>query len=226
MGAGVGVSGASSHGNREDAVRIVHLSPDAPAVDVYANGDLAFENVKPLTQSGYVSYEPRSYTFSFTPAGEDPQEAIFETDVSLDSGEYTLAAIGEVCSRSDRPLELVSLEDDNGPTEAGAARLRGVHASPDAPPIDVVSDDGTVLFEELAFGEAAYASIPAGKRVIGVRATGEEEPLARFRIELEAGHVYTAFGVGYLNPEEAPSDAPEGLSFSLGFTEDAAPGEK
>lgn len=226
MGAGVGVSGASSHGEREDAVRIVHLSPDVPAVDVYANGDLAFENVKPLTQSGYVSYKPRSYTLSFTPAGGDPQEAIFETDVSLDSGEYTLAAIGEACSMSDRPLELVSLEDDNGPTKAGAARLRGVHASPDAPAIDVVSDDGTVLFEDLEFGEAAYASIPAGERVIGVREAGASEPLARFAIEPEAGRVYTAFGVGYLNPEEAPSAAPEDFSFSLGLIEDAAPGER
>lgn len=220
-------SQAESETQREDAVRVVHLSPDAPAVDVYVDGEPVFENVEPFAaQSNYRSYAPGSYDIAVVPAGGDLDEAVLETEIDLESGEYTIAAIGEVCATSDRPLELVSLEDDNGPTEAGAARLRGVHASPDAPAIDVVSDDGTVLFEELEFGEAAYASIPAGERVIGVRETGEEEPLARFAIEPEAGRVYTAFGVGYLNPEDAPGSVPEGLSFSLGLTEDAAPGEK
>lgn len=220
-------SGAGSETEREDAVRVVHLSPDAPPVDVYVDGELVFENVEPFAaQSNYRSYASGSYDIAVTPTGEDLDEAVLETEIELDSGEYTIAAIGEVCAASDRPLELVTLEDDNGPTEPGAARIRGVHASPDAPAIDVVTDDGEVLAEDLEFGEAAYASIPAGKRVIGVREAGAEEPLARFEIEPKAGRVYSAFAIGYLNPEDAPGDAPDGLSFSLGLTEDAAPGEQ
>lgn len=238
MSATAGTAGADAEGGsneseaesetaREDAVRVVHLSPDAPAVDVYVDGERVFENVEPFAvQSNYRSYAPGSYDFAVVPAGEDVEEAVLETEIELDSGEYTIAAIGEVCATSDRPLELVTLEDENGPTEAGSARLRGVHASPDAPAIDVVTDDGTVVFEDLEFGEAAYASIPAGERVVEVRETGTEESLARFAIEPEAGRVYTAFGIGYLNPEDAPSSVPEGLSFSLGLTEDAAPGER
>lgn len=226
MGAGVGVSGASSHGDREDAVRIVHLSPDVPAVDVYANGDLAFENVESLTQSGYVSYEPRRYTLSFVPRGERPEEAIFETDVRLESGEYTLAAIGEVCSLSERPFELVRFEDENGPTEPGHARLRVVHASPDAPAIDVATEDGTLLAEGLGFGEGAYVDVPADEGIVETREAGEEDELARFALDLEAGSVYTAYAIGYLTPEEAPADAPDDLSFSLAITEDATPGEQ
>lgn len=222
IGAGAGVGGASSHGEREDAVRIVHLSPDVPTVDVYANGGLAFEDVDPLTQSGYVSYEPRSYALSFTPAGERLEEAIFETDVRLDSGEYTLAAIGEACSMSERPLELVRFEDENGPTEPGHARLRVVHASPDASAIDVATDDGTVLAEGLEFGEGVYVDVPADEEIIETREAGEENELARFALDLETGSVYTAYAVGYLAPEEAPDD----LSFSLAITEDATPGEQ
>lgn len=226
IGAGTGVGGASSHGEREDAVRIVHLSPDAPTVDVYANGDPAFENVDPLTRSDYVSYRPRSHTLSFTPAGESPAEAILETDVRLDSGEYTLAAIGEVCSLSERPLELVRFEDENGPTEPGHARLRVIHASPDAPAIDVATDDGTLLAEGLEFGEGTYVDVPADEEILETREAGEEDELARFALDLEAGSVYTAYAIGYLTPEEAPADVPDDFSFSLAITEDATPGEQ
>lgn len=226
IGAGAGVGGASSHAEREDAVRIVHLSPDVSTVDVYANGELAFEDVDPLTRSDYVSYEPRSYALSFTPAGESAAEAVFETDVQLDSGEYTLAAIGEACSASERPLELVRFEDENGPTEPGNARLRVVHASPDAPPIDVATDDGTLLLEGLEFGEGAYLDVPADEEIVETREAGKEEELARFALDLEAGSVYTAYAVGYLAPEEAPADAPDDLSLSLAITEDATSGER
>lgn len=226
IGAGAGVGGASSHGEREDGVRIVHLSPDVSTVDVYANGDLAFENVDPLTRSDYVSYRPRSHTLSFTPAGESPAEAIFETDVRLDSGEYTLAAMGEVCSMSDRPFDLVRFEDENGPTEPENARLRVVHASPDAPPIDVATDDGTLLIEGLEFGQGAYVDVPADEGIVETREAGEENELARFAVDLEAGSVYTAYAVGYLAPEEAPADAPDDFSLSLAITEDATPGER
>lgn len=230
LSAGTGVSGASSHGgtddDRDDAVRIVHLSPDAPTVDVYADGDLAFETVDRLSRSDYLSYAPGTYTLTFVPAGEDPEEAIYETDVELESGEYTLAAIGEVCSMSERPFELVRFEDENGPTEAGNARIRGIHASPDAPPVDVVTDDGTVLFEGIEFGDGAYAELPAGGRVVEIREAGEEAGLARFRIEPEAGSVYTGYAVGYVNPEEAPAAAPDDPSLSLAITRDATPGER
>lgn len=232
LSAGTGVSGASSHGETEtddgrgDGVRVVHLSPDAPTVDVYADGEVAFEDVDPLSRSDYLSYAPGSYTLSFVPAGEDPEEAIYETDVELESGEYTLAAMGEVCTRSDRPFELVRFEDENGPTEPGHARIRAVHASPDAPPVDVVTDGGTTLFEDLEFGQGAYADLSADEEIIELRRASGGDELARFRIDPEAGSVYTAYAVGYLDPGEAPEDAPDGLSFSLAITDDATPGER
>ena len=229
IGTGAGVSGANNEEadeGRDDGVRIVHLSPDAPTVDVYADGELAFEDVEPLSESGYLSYRPGSYVISFVPAGGDSEEAIYEREIDLDSGEYTLAAVGEVCSQSDRPFELVTFEDENGPTEPNHGRIRVVHASPDAPPLDIVLEDGTTLFEGLEFGEGRYADIPAGEGIIEMREASEEDGLARFAIEPDAGAVYTGYAVGYLSPDDAPEDASDTLSFALAITNDATPGER
>jgi hypothetical protein len=60
-------------------------------------------------------------------------------------------------------------EDDNdgtGPTPpiANSVSLRAVHASPDAPAVDVYANDGTTpLVQDLAYGEAtSYVDIPEG----------------------------------------------------------------
>lgn len=209
----------------EDGARVVHLSPDAPPVDVYIDDEVAFENVEPFaTQSGYLPYEPGSHTVSFAPTGEDLAEAVLEERVELDSGEYTLAAVGELCAVSGRSLQIRQFEDDNGPTSEGSARIRAVHASPDAPVVDVIVDDERVI-EDLEFGDGSYTEIPGGEGILGVAEAGNDEPFARFAIEPEAGSVYTGFGVGYLEPEAAPERAQE-IPFSLALVEDATPGER
>ncbi|MEM4782654.1 MAG: DUF4397 domain-containing protein [Halalkalicoccus sp.] len=219
------VGGATDDHEPADGARVVHLSPDAPPVDVYVDGEVAFEGVDPFaTQSEYLGYTPGSYPAAFVPAGEDPDEAVLETEIALDSGEYTIAAVGEVCAVSGNELQFAQFEDDNSPTEPGSARLRVVHASPDAPAIDVSVDDER-LVENLGFGDGEYATVPAGEAILAINETGADDPLARFRIESEAGSVYTGFGVGYLDPENAPESAHE-IPFSLALVEDAAPGEQ
>lgn len=209
----------------EDGARVVHLSPDAPPVDVYIDEEVAFENVEPFaTQSGYLPYEPGEYTVSFAPEGEGLDAAVLETEVELESGEYTLAAIGELCAVSGRSLGINQFEDHNSPTSEREARIRAVHASPDAPAVDVAIDDER-LIEGLEFGDGEYAEIPAGEQIIGIREAGSDEAFARFAIEPEAGSVYTGFGVGYFEPEDAPERA-EAIPFSLAIAEDATPGER
>lgn len=227
--AGVGATTAqqtNEEETQEGAVRIVHLAPDVPTVDVYVNDDLAFEEIDPFaTETGYLDYEPGTYPVAFTPTGEGLDAAVFETEVTLETGEYTLAAIGEVCSLTDRPFELVSLEDDNSQPAAGETRIRIMHASPDAPALTVRTEAGATIGEDIAFGETATADLSAGSGNLVVQDADSDESLARFEVTAEAGHVYTGFIVGYLSPEDAPQDAADDASFGLALTEDAAPGE-
>ena len=75
-------------------VRLFHASPDAPAVDVYADDTPLFENVEFGESTDYVAVPAGSYTLSVRPAG-DPETTVaaFDVDLELDTA-YTANAIG------------------------------------------------------------------------------------------------------------------------------------
>jgi len=74
--------------------RLVHAAPDAPAVDVYADDELLFENVAFTDATDYVPVPAGSYTLSVRPAG-DPETTVASFDVTLERGmAYTGYAIG------------------------------------------------------------------------------------------------------------------------------------
>ncbi|MDL5363535.1 DUF4397 domain-containing protein [Halalkalicoccus sp. NIPERK01] len=225
--AGTTVAGADDHERKqEDVARVVHLSPDAPALDIYVDGELWFEGVEPLTlQQGATPAEPGTYDVAAVPTGEDSENALVETEIDIEPGPCTLAAVGEVCALSGNAFDLVALKGDFGQTKADHARLRAVHASPDTPTIDVRTEAGETIAQGLSFGDAQTAEVPAGETVVAVRAA-DGKTLARFKLEPEAGHVYSAFAVGYQDPGSAPEAAPDDLGFSLALSEDAAPGEQ
>lgn len=225
--AGTTVAGADDHEReQEDVARVVHLSPDAPALDIYVDGELWFEGVEPLTlQEGATPAEPGTYDVTAVPTGEESGNALVETETTIEPGPSTLAVIGEVCALSGNGFDLVALKGEFGPTRAGHARVRVVHASPDTPTVDVETESGETIAEGLSFGESRTKEIPAGETIVAVRST-DGTTLARFEIAPEAGHVYSAFGVGYQDPESAPEAAPDDLGFSLAISEDAAPGEQ
>ncbi|WP_339104080.1 DUF4397 domain-containing protein [Haloterrigena salinisoli] len=190
-------------------VRVAHLSPDAPNVDVWVDGDAVLEDVPYRAVSDYLELEPGTYAVKITAAG-DPDTVVFDDDLEVGEGDYTVAAVGELAEEN-RPFEVAVFEDDlSDPGEN--ARIRLVHASPDAPAVDVTVGDGeTVLVEDAAFGDAAAVEVPADMYTLEVRPateTNDGDVVATFDVEPEAGTVSSAFAVGYLKPKSAPVDEP------------------
>jgi len=201
-------------------VRVAHLSPDAPNVDVYVDDEPALEDVAFGDVSDYLELEAGTYAVRVTPAG-DSETTVFEGDVPVESGmSYTIAAIGEVSEDGDEPFEPVVLEDDNEPPESDTARLRAVHASPDAPAVDITAGE-TVLFDGVEYGESGYTEVPEGDYTVEIRADTEEgdgDVVYDADVTLEGGQVYSAFAAGYLTPD----DEPESTEFELIVTQDTA----
>ncbi|MFA9414909.1 DUF4397 domain-containing protein [Natrinema sp. HArc-T2] len=202
----------SDDGGSDEAmanVRVAHLSPDAPNVDVYVDGDTVLEDVPYRAVSDYLELAPGTYTVMITAAG-DPDTVVFEDDLEIPEGEFTIAALGEL-SETNQPFAPAVLEDDIS-DPGDNARVRLVHASPDAPAVDVTVGDGeTVLFEDAAFGDVATTEVPGGDYTLEIRPateTNDGDVVATFDVAPEAGNVYTAFAVGYLEPKSAPADAP------------------
>lgn len=193
-------------------VRVIHASPDAPAVDVYVNGSRALANVPFFTASDYLELPAGTYQVQVTPAGQPASAAVIDASATIEAGKaYTIAATGAVANIA--PTIIV---DDLTAPAAGQAHVRVYHFSPDAPAVDVRLANGTKLIEGLAFPNASsYLPVPAGSYDIQVVPAGGDAVVIDLPgTALEAGKIYSVFAtnnVASITPEVAvytPAAAP------------------
>jgi hypothetical protein len=183
-------------------VRVLHASPDAPAVDVLVGGsetisDLAFDEI-----TDYVALPRGDHNIQVFPASADgTSDPVIDANVALTAdADYTIAALGPLAD-----IEPLVLVDDNTAPVASEAKLRFVHASPDAPAVDIYVEGAGVVVPNAAFKDASdYLGLAAGTYNLEVRAAGTEiVALDLPGITLEEGKVYTAFAVGLLEGHPA-----------------------
>lgn len=184
-------------------VRVLHASPDAPAVDVYVNGTKALSDVTFKTLSDYLPLDAGQYTLEVKAAGTDT--VVTSADATVEAGqEYTVAAIGKVAD-----IKLTVLVDD-GIAESGKSKVRVVHFSPDAPPVDVAvagQAPADALVKNLAYPDATgYLVLDPGTYDLQVRLAGTETvALDLPGTTLDGDTNYTVFAVG-LVAADAPAD--------------------
>lgn len=178
-------------------VRVAHMSPDAPAVDIYVDGNKALTNVPFKTVSDYLPLPAGDHRFEVRPTGAAATDkAVIDAKATVEAGKaYTVAAINEVAKIA--PLVLV---DDVAAPAAGKTKVRVVHASPDAPAVDIAVKGGPVLINNLAFGKASDTlSVDATSYDLEVRPTGTTTAaLSLNGTKLDAGKIYTIFAAGKL----------------------------
>ncbi|MDF2686074.1 MAG: hypothetical protein K0S55_1255, partial [Clostridia bacterium] len=97
---------------RKSYVRFVHLSPNAPAVDVtLANGTKLFENVKYKNYTNYIIVDSGNYTLLVKPSGSN-QTVLTIPNIYLSPRMiYSIYAVGLVGNNP--PLEAVMSLDGN-----------------------------------------------------------------------------------------------------------------
>jgi hypothetical protein len=191
-------------------VHALHASPDAPAVDLFAGGaeladDLAFAEL-----SGSIQVPPGAYTIDFfahqagatRPAGA-PAASVRTPELA--AGERYLAiATGFLgASGSEQPFQLLAY-GEAFLRSASAARLRVVHASPDAPMVDIgAGAPFSAIFRDVKFGDASPGEgveVAAGPLTVGVAPAGTTAPVARFALAPVAQQQIFAVAVGALAP--------------------------
>lgn len=115
---------AATPADNESAVRIVHLSPDAPTVDVTAaDGEVVLaDNVSFQNASDYVTVPEGDYTVEIREATEDNDGSVVTTvDVSVEGGTaYSALAVGYLNpddAPADTPFEVILTEDATADAE-------------------------------------------------------------------------------------------------------------
>ena len=81
---------------------------------------------------------------------------------------------------------------------ADEAQVRVIHASPDAPNVDVWVDGETVLTDVPFTAVSDYLTLPAGDHNIQVTATGSTDPVIDADVTLDAGTAYSVAATGML----------------------------
>jgi hypothetical protein len=179
-------------------LRLVHASPDAPALDVYIDQQRVTTALKFADATTYVAVPSGSRAVQVLAAGAGAgTKALIATNVDLQEGlAYTIVAADRLAQ-----IGAVVLTDDLTSDPGSKAYLRLVHASPDAPAVaDVAVAGGPVALRNLPFKAAsAYLPLDPGTYAFEVRPAGTTQALATTApLTLEAGQLYTAFVVGEL----------------------------
>jgi hypothetical protein len=185
------VPAASAQSSSNDGyVRLTHLSPNTPAVDVYlysfgdSNAQLVLQHVAYGTVSPFQQLAAGEYTVAMRLAGAAASTPpVLSTTVTVAAGDaYTVAGMG--------PASGLRLEVFNDPltTPPGSALVQVIQASLQQNSVSVTAGS-TQLASALPFGQATgFVPAPAGTWT--VRVTGPSETASE-QVNLAAGTVQT-----------------------------------
>jgi len=147
-----GLASAQSGNGR---VRVVHASPDAPAVDIYVNGGKVLENLPFREYSEYLGLPAGNYSVDIKVTGTGT--LVKSVPVSVASGkDYSAIAVG-YAGGNPPGFDVVLLEDDNTLPADNGVKLRVVHTAPGAPDVDVYV---TTPFETLMGKTPVLSNVP------------------------------------------------------------------
>ena len=198
-------------------VRVIHVSPDAPALDIRqtsaqprsVSGQMGLYNLSFGTVSSYMPISPGTYTQAAYTAGTQQQLASVHGKV-LDGGQYTLLTSNIVAN-----LQMTLLRDRSTPAPAGQVALRFLHQATRVGPVDLYlqrTGDSvgamTPIAAGLAFGrDTDYITVPAGTFSMIVMPAGSA---------LSSAPAFTTAQVSY------PSTAVRSILLVDGNADDAA----
>lgn len=183
---------------RESKIRVLHASPDAPAVDVYANERLIFKGLTYKEITDYVTVPSGRYKIDIYPTGEKGNPVISQMIRAEPGKNYTVAATGALAQ-----IGLTTFQDRLSLTP-GNARARFIHLSPDAPAVDIAVKGGKTLFRNISFKEASDYIVSAPATVtLQVKPAGSQTVVLEVPgVRLNPNKSYTIIAVGFV--EDTP----------------------
>lgn len=173
-------------------VRIVHASPDAPAVDIFVDDKALVEGAKFKDVANSLPLAAGSHKVEVYEAKtKGTKDSIIEATLVVDGGKsYTVAAVNKA-----ENLELQAFTNNKQGMD-GKASLRVAHLSPDAPAVNVGPKDAAPLFKDLSFKSiSGYQVVNPGSYDLSVSTADGKEILNLPGTNLQSGKNYTVLAV-------------------------------
>lgn len=185
------VRGSSQQGGLA-YVRALHAAPDAPAVDIFVNGNRVLTNVKFGQISDYLPLPAGSYHIDIYPTGNQTTTVISKKVKVEPNQVTTLAAVGLGNS-----LRLLPYSDDPF-VPNNETKVRFIHLSPDAPAVDIAVKGGDVIFDNISYKQATdYLGLTPMTVNLEVRIAGTKDVVLDVpNVSLRPNESYTIFALG------------------------------
>lgn len=177
--------------------RILNAITDAPALDVYANEMLIASNLKYGEFSRYMKFMPGNYSITVYPSGSQ-KDAVIETNITIDRNlAYTGALTGELSDPSNLSIYMIPEQKETHNMERMAA-VKFINLSPNGPPLKLISDDGTILFSDIEYGDVTdNVALPAGTYTLHLRSNDSDKNILTVpSIDFAPRMYYTLFVIG------------------------------
>lgn len=186
----------AGYAQNPNRVRVMHASPDAPAVDVYVNGSRVLAGVPFFALSPYLTLGDGTYQIAVTPAGEPTSEAVLSGPLTVQGGvAATIAAMNTLDN-----IEAVLYQNNLSTPPAGQARVNVLHAVPDAVNVDVkVAGTNNAVFSNVPFKGYGSIEVPAGTYQFDITPAGSSTVVYTTQpLRFEAGWIYTLVATGLI----------------------------
>jgi hypothetical protein len=220
-------------GTREEAgnpgrafVQVIHNSPDpgAAVVDIYANGFLALDDVPFRAATPFVEAPSgRDITVAIAPStSESAADAIYSETFNLPEGAYVQVVASGVLDPSmfaanpsgvSTAFDLIPYGDAMAASMAdNRVVLRGIHGSPDAPTVDIRTDN-RIRANDIDYTDGT-GYLVSSPNVLDVQVTtADGTPVQSFVADLTelGGAAVTILASGFLTPEDDQNGPAFGL---------------
>lgn len=174
-------------------VRVLHAVPDAPNVDVYANGAMIIEDIAFGEWTDYFMVPEGTYELTVYATGTFNNPVASNMLTVQEDSMITVAAAGTLSD-----IELLTIPDANSTMISDKAMVRFLHLSPNAPAVDITLPDGTVIFSNDSFREITpYIPVDPMVYTLQVRVAGTTTVVLTIPdIDLERDEFYTIYAIG------------------------------
>lgn len=148
---------------------VFHASPDAPNIDVYANGKLISADLAFGYFDGVFTVPSGDYKVQIYAAGADPSKdkPVIDQTQTLEPGtDYNLILAGNLAD-----LSLLVIAEPSAP-KRGYANVRIVNLTPGSPAIDLVDETKGPLVAGVAFKQDKLETLTTGNYVLSLHESG------------------------------------------------------
>jgi hypothetical protein len=199
LGAACSTSPREQSANREDRrmafVRVVNAMPSGPAMDIFANDQKLFPEVKPGAVVPYREISQGLTTFRVRWTGRETDSPIADNSEILRDGKYATILLRPATDRKE--VDLTILKDHTWLPDAGQAKVRVVHAIAGLSDIDVYSQGKKVLGGVDFKDESRYVQVdPITGDLVLKRHDNQQTVATVSNLRLDPNKAYTVLLVG------------------------------